>query len=285
MNTLARQMRPVDLAAQIRMERQLHKGAFLVFEGSNDIRRFRKFFNEEICSFVNAFGRENVEGAIEIEDNNGRIDLLGFVDADFDAIIGNAVASDNVIASEKHDFDVDVCATSALDRYLVEVADANKVIDCGGATACLESLMHALKPLSAARYASVRYGMQYSFEGVDHRAFFDGYVVDIDSLVDHLSQGRFSDPASRQALRERIDQFVESDIDLWQVTNGHDLMAAIGIALRQRLGNRAYPQTWRSEVEKHLRLTFDPNDFDEAGLRAKVIAWVGSENGRTSPLR
>lgn len=277
-------MRPVDVVAQIKMERQKHKGAFLIFEGGSDIRRFKKFFIERNCEFVNAYGRENVEGAIEIEENNGSLDVLGFVDADFDEIIGNSAADDNIIVSKYHDFDLVVCSTSAISRFLDAVAMPGRVEECGGVRQCVEHIMRALLPLSAARFASVRYGMGYSFSSIEHAEFFDGMAIDVDTMVDALCWGRLSTPEHKAELKERVAQFAQSQIDIWQVTNGHDLMAAIGVALRNRLANHAISQTSRGVIESRLSHTFNAADFDDAGLRERIAAWEQAEGGRPSLL-
>lgn len=273
MNGFRKYLRPADISAQIRMERQRHKGAFLLVEGATDIRRFSKFFDPVGCSLVNCYGKENVIGAVDIEENKGREDILGLVDADFDRLTGVDLEADNVFVSNFHDYDVDKFGTDVIGRYLAEFGRADKVEALGGHTGCVAVLLESLKPLSAARYANERYEIGYSFKGLEYEAFFNGETIDVDRLVDHLSQGRFGSQQHRETLRARIDQFASSQIDLWQVTNGHDLMAALGIALRGRLGDRKIQQTWRSEVESHLRLAFDASDFEMTGMLARVTAW------------
>jgi hypothetical protein len=273
MGAFGKDMQPRDLAAQLRMERQLHKGAFILVEGANDIKRFQKFFREGACSFVNCYGKDNVVGTIEIEENDGREDVLGLVDSDFDKFHQIDLSDDNLIVSCFHDFDLDVCSTEVVGRYLVEMSQEHKVSAKGGAAACVAGLLEALKPLSAARYASVKYNLRYSFKNLDYETFFDGSAINVAALIDHLSTGALGSAQHREVLADRINQFVQSDIDLWHVTNGHDFMAALGIALRCHLGNRWAAQTGRGEIERHLRLAFDIADFAQCGLLEKLTAW------------
>ncbi|WP_419826838.1 DUF4435 domain-containing protein [Sphingomonas sp.] len=282
---MSRHIRPSDISAQLRMERQRHRGVFALVEGATDIRRFRKFFDPQSCSFVNCFGKDNVIGAIDIEQNSGRCDSLGFADADFDRVLGNHVENGDIIHSAHHDFDTDVCATSAMHRYLDEMGEEQKIVNRGGKIAVIEQLLATLKPLSAMRFANQKHLLAYSFDKIDVSQFFDGGDLDIDKMIDHVSTGRFVTDQHKTALRGFVDRYTAAEIDLWQFTNGHDLIEALGIALRDRLGCRRPPQTWRSEVEKHLRLTFDASDLQECGLKSMVETWEVRTGQRVMAVR
>lgn len=275
MRSMAKYLRPADISAQMRMERQRHKGAFILLEGADDIKRFRKFFIEADSSIVNCYGKANVVGAVEIEQNSGRSDVIGFVDVDFDKILNLHQENDDLIFSNCHDFDLDVCLSDAICRYLEETGDESKINALGGPKSCVEVILIALRPLSALRFANIRHNLRYSLGSLNHEEFFDGVDVDLEALISHVSLGKFNSEANKAVLRQHIARYCQADFDLWQFTNGHDFFAALGIALRSRIGNRKNPQTWRSEVEKHLRLTFDINDLDGIGCLPKVLEWQG----------
>lgn len=255
------------------MERQRHKGAFLLVEGAHDARRFKKFFDDTSCSIINCFGKDNVTGTIENEQNSANDDVIGFVDVDFDRITGTHADNDDIIHSVHHDFDLDVCLSDAIERYFIEVCDERKVVDFGGCRPCVTNILESLKPLSALRYANQRHRLGYSLKELKHDEFYDGATVDIDALINHVSDARFDTVGHRQALRGYISQYTSSDLNLLQLTNGHDFCAALGISLRSRIGRRNNPQTWGSEVEKHLRLAFDINDFRETGILRLIQNW------------
>lgn len=88
MKSFSAETDPFTLAAEIRMERQKHKGSFLLVEGASDSKRFRKLVSKEQCSMVNCFGKPNVVGAIEQVYDDGFLGCLGLVDADFDRLRG-----------------------------------------------------------------------------------------------------------------------------------------------------------------------------------------------------
>ncbi len=277
MNSIARIITARDLLAQLRLERQKHKGVFFLMEGPSDFKRFEKFVDRTNVSVVVCWGKPNVIDTIDMVQQNGDTDVLGFVDADFDRVAGAIEVNDDIVHSATHDFDIDVCHTEATDRYLKEMAVDQRLAAEGGSSVVLASLMDALRPLSAMRYANERHQLGYSLKRVDLDRFFDGTTVDREAMVDSVSGGRFSGQEHRAALRAHVDNYASAAILAEQFTNGHDLIAALGIALRARLADRAWKQTCRDEVEKHLRLTFDHMDFANCGLAGRIAAWQAAE--------
>lgn len=272
-NSIARHIEPSMIVAQLRMERQKHKGCFLLVEGSTDAKRIFKFVDSKECSIVNCYGKPNVIGAIELMQDIGIEDCLGLVDADFERIMGTLVDRDCIIHSERHDLDLDNAFTAVIDRYLLEVADQGKLEAAGGVRPCLENILSALKPLSVLRYVNQYRNLRYKLNNIDLELFFDGANLDVDSMIECVSVGSFSDQQSKNSLRNHINDMMDLEFDLHQLTNGHDFIAALGISLRNFIGNRRHPQTWRSEVEMHLRFGFSREDFCCTSYYRDIRAW------------
>ncbi|BAH98982.1 DUF4435 domain-containing protein [Acetobacter pasteurianus] len=273
MNSITRHLTPQTIYAQIRMERQTHRGVFFLMEGSQDFRRFDKFLERTLISVIPCSGKDNLQETIDISQNEGYEDCLGFVDNDFDIIEGCATANEDVIRSLYHDFEMDVCNSEAIKRYLDEVAIPSKVAAEGGCATLILSLLELLRPLSALRYANVKHDLRYNLRDLQLYKFFDGHTLDINAMIDEASQRAHNNAAAKQVLRTHINRYAAIAFDLWQFTNGHDLVTALGIALQKRIGKRVVSQTTRNEVEKHLRLTFDYNDFHSCGLAKKIENW------------
>src|SRR5262245_4711315 len=94
------------LAAQIRMERQIHKGAILIVEGPNDDRTLRNFLAADQCSIVIAFGKETGIEALKLLEDEGFPGVVCIVDADFDALVGKLYDCDSLISTDEHDLDM-----------------------------------------------------------------------------------------------------------------------------------------------------------------------------------
>jgi len=273
MRSMTLHIGPAQICADLRMQRQKHKGAFALVEGSNDIKRFKKFYKSDGVVFINCWGKGNVIDVIDYEQNAANEDVLGFVDSDFERITADVEQNDDIIYSRYHDFDLDVCFTSVVARYLTEMGNETKLAAAGGANECLNSLLEALKPLSAMRYANAQHNMGYRLSDLNLAAFFDGHTINVEAMIDEASLGKFDTAQDKAALRQRIGQYETANVDLLQFTNGHDLIAAIGIALRDRIGERHPLQSHRGEVERHLRLTFDVADFKQTGHLAAIRNW------------
>jgi hypothetical protein len=273
MQSIARHIDPPMIAAQIRMERQTHRGSFLLVEGSTDAKRIDKFVDKVECSIVNCYGKSNVVETIELMQDIGLEDSLGLVDADFDRLNPSFTTDEGVVVSRFHDFDLDNALTGVIDRYLMEVAEEAKLAAQGGPRPCVERLMHSIKALSILRYANELRRLRYNLKRLSLEDFFDGETLDIDRMIDVVSVGAFGSREHKGDLRRHINDLMELDLDVLQLTNGHDFLAALGIALREQIGSRRIPQTWRSEVEMHLRFGLTAEDFATTAAYTEICEW------------
>jgi hypothetical protein len=272
MSGIAKAIDGYSIAAEIRMERQLHKGSFLLIEGESDELRILKFVDESSCSITVCFGKPNVLEAVEVLNDDGFAGCVALVDADFDRASGTQMSVD-VVYSNLHDFDLDVAWTPALERYLREVADADKLRDAGDVAGVRKLLVAALHQLSAMRWANEQEGLRYRLSELKHENFFDGKSINIEAMINEVSQGTFASTVHRTKLKALIEKYSKLNVDILQITCGHDFCAGLGIALRSELGSRRPPQSWRSEVEMHLRLTYDWADFSNGDTYKSLRLW------------
>jgi hypothetical protein len=272
MISIAANIDEYDIAQEIRLERQLHKGSFLLLEGQDDLKRFSKFV-DRTCSTVNCFGRKNLIGAILILYDEGFPGALGLADADFDRITDSLLVHEGIIYSEAHDFDLDWACNSVLSRYLSEVAHTDKCELLGGTPGIASFLFNAVKPISVLRYLNEHQRLGYKLSRIRHHVVAPDTVVDINILVDHVSTGAFGSPAQKQTLKDFILAHAKREFDAYQLTNGHDFLTMLGVALQKKLGDREIPQTWGSEIELHFRLAYSEDDFVASSLFLAIIAW------------
>ncbi|MCA1381459.1 DUF4435 domain-containing protein [Bradyrhizobium sp. BRP23] len=260
-----------DIAQEIRLERQVHKGSFLLLEGDRDIKRFLRFLDPARCSVVNCFGRGNLLGAIAILYDEGFPGVLGLADADFDRLNSTLVEHEGVIYSDGHDFDMDWACKGVLQRYLAEVAHADKCEAMGGIEAICDFIHQCAKPLSVLRYISVTQNVKLPMKRVKHHEISKDAAVDIDLLIDSVAIGPHA--AKAASLKTLVLNHVKKEFDKLQLTNGHDFLAMLGLALQSRLGDRKIQQTWGSEVEIHIRLAYSDEDFLASSIFVAILAW------------
>lgn len=281
MKSITNHLNPKDFFAQIRMERQKHNGVFFLMEGSTDVRRFEKFLEISNVSVIPCWGKPNVVATIDMVQQAGSEDCLGFVDADFERILRCFAEKDGIVYSKHHDFDMDICTTKVVPRYLSEFAVKERLDSEGGCDAFVDSILESLRPLSAMRFANEKHQLNYSLKNLRLEKFFDGFKVDVDTMINAVSTERFSTEEHKRNMRSQINRYANISVDLKQFTNGHDFIAALGIALQKRIADRLPPQTWRREVEAHLRLAFDHADFYASGLAEKILSWQSTKENLT----
>lgn len=85
------------VAAEVKMSRMSHAGAFLLLEGKDDVRFWRPRRHGE-CELVNGEGKQNVVDGIGNLDAAGFRGALGAVDDDYDSIESVEIGSPNHVA-------------------------------------------------------------------------------------------------------------------------------------------------------------------------------------------
>jgi hypothetical protein len=156
---------------------------------------------------------------------------LGLADADFDRITDSLFVHEGVIYSETHDFDLDCACTDVLPRYLAEVAHTDKCETLGGAVGVRTFIFDALKPISVLRFVNHHQKLRYRLSRIRHHVVAPDTVVDIDVLVDNVSTGAFDSTGQKQTLKNLILAQAKCEFDARQLTNGHDFLTMLGVAL------------------------------------------------------
>ena len=275
MKSITRHLDELDIAQEVRMERQKHKGAFLLLEGSTDIKRLSKFSNASLCSMVNSYGREHALKALNLLDDEGFEGVLAIVDADFDRITKSIESHDAVIYSETHDLDLDWAHPEVIGRYLQEVGDVMKCKSFGSTESIIAAIIEGLRPVSYARLLNKRGIIRYKLSDVELANCFGGLSVDVSKYVNEICSVRnITNAQKREKLNEDIVNALSREAhNPYQVTNGHDFNCALGIALRNELGSRRDIHTWTSEIELGIRLTYNRDEFRQSLVYRGVKAW------------
>ncbi len=78
---------PGTIAAEIKMMRSAHSGAFLVVEGASDARFWRPRRRGD-CEIVDGEGKQNVVRGVRRLDAESVGGVLGIVDDDYDSLTG-----------------------------------------------------------------------------------------------------------------------------------------------------------------------------------------------------
>jgi hypothetical protein len=266
-----------DIRAQIILERHKHKGGFLIVEGPSDDKALYRFLDGQNCSIVIAHGKRNALEAIDLLEDDGADFACCVVDADFDRVMKTAKDGPNVVVTDHHDMDLTIFLTKALNSYLAEYGDREKIEAAerklGAKTPQL--VLEAAEPLGRLRYLNELRALGLNFRNLPYERFISSLDVSCDSAVmlravfDHSAK-----PACDLPKLDRIFRASEGhNYPLPDLCNGHDVAAILGIALRALLGSRRDTHTWASEIEAGLRLCFTEDTFKSTQMRSRLADW------------
>jgi hypothetical protein len=264
------------IAAQVRLVRQAHKGTILLLEGATDARVFDRFVDERACDIEIGFGKENVLRAIDLLEEDGFFGVIGIVDADFDRVLEISHSIENICVTGLHDLDLMIFASPAFETYIKEYADDELIAREFGSDfdRCRAKIVEAALPLARCRLISEHRHLRLYFVDLRHDEFVAEH--DLSVTVDGLHQTIINRSKTSCTLTQ-LKSFVASEFaqvaEPYQLVNGHDIAAILGIALRRLIGKRRRDQTWASEVEAGLRLAFDWSAMQTTGVYHCVKRW------------
>ena len=273
MNSIARYIDGFVIACQVRMERQAHKGSFLLLEGQTDISRFSLFVDKELCSIVNCHGKPNLIEAIEILYDEGFLGALGLADADFDRLLNELKQHEGLIFSEYHDFDLDFAGEEILERYLSHVCHAEKVSEHGSVADIHEKIMKSIYPASVAKLMNRTRQIKLRLSGISVGYCLSGFNFEFEKYVDEVFIRNPDKSAEKTEFKKKITSGCKVSHDLFQVTNGHDFHEALGAIIRSLMSNRRLEQTRGSEVGVHLRMLLTEELFRRRSLFELICEW------------
>ena len=217
------------LAAEIKMTRANHSGAFLIVEGVNDVR-FWKPRRHVSCELVDGEGKKNVVGVINRLDTIKFDGVLGAIDSDYDSLNGVILGSDNLVATDAHDLECLLCRSSALDTVLAEFGSSEKIqrFEQQEGVDVRTSLLNRAQIFGRLRWAVQCLELSIDSKLIHVPRFVDdsSWTVDSDELI-RAVQGEISDGS---VLSAQIDSLALPDP--WHVARGPDLIELLRIGLK-----------------------------------------------------
>lgn len=262
---------PGTIAAEIKMMRSEHPGAFLVVEGAADVRFWRPRRHED-CEIVDGEGKKNVIGGVRRLDAESFVGVLGIVDHDWDSLTGLDVHTSNVVRTDAHDLECLLCRSSALEKVLAEYGDESKVrrFEMNEGVDVRRGLLDRALVFGRLRLAAALHDLDLDRSAIRVRRFvdYDTWTIDGDGLV--RAAARDGSPDARDFVNRCIAQLPRADP--WLVARGHDMVEILTIGLRRMLGASGR-SVGSEQISGVLRAGFSRPDLRATGLWADMRTW------------
>lgn len=272
------------VANEIRLKGTQHKGSFLIVEGPDDGRFYRRFLDPRQCHLVVAHGKDILVSAVGLLDAEGFSGVLGLADADFDVLEGTAPPSPNIVHGDCHDLEAMLVRSPALDAVLHEFAAAEKLAAFEGqfGASVRKWLLETARCLGYLRWHSRKNNLNLRFDGLRFSKFVHkkGLRIDVAALVTEVRNHsqKLSIPQSELVAASWP---AGANHDLWQVCCGHDMVELLTFALRGGLGSQQNLQP--EQVARSLRLAYGIQDFCGSGTYASINEWETKTGFRVLP--
>ncbi|MEX0808749.1 MAG: DUF4435 domain-containing protein [Dongiaceae bacterium] len=275
-----------DIAAQVRMERQNHKGSFFLLEGSNDSETLGKFIDESACSVVICYGKGNAIEALKFLEGDAFPGVLALVDLDYDSVDGVSHDCDSLIHTDHHDLDMTMFMSRAFVKVLESKGDPARYSESFGEPNRIRDLvLENCLPIATLRWLSGRNGWALKFVDLDFEFIsVKDFKCNDGLLIEAVL--RNSSPKARAASEAFLRSSFRPTRDhlLSVFCNGHDAIQILGIGLLHCFGKLKEHQVWRSKIELEFRAIFGIEEFVSTGIYDSIRDWE-SENVPYQVLR
>ncbi|NEQ40403.1 MAG: DUF4435 domain-containing protein [Okeania sp. SIO3I5] len=278
-----RDLRSVDAEANaIRLRRSLHKGTFLLVEGSSDKTFYERFVEKSECELVVISGKpsskQRVISVLKILEESNFLGILAIVDADFDRLTPPIdQKSANLLYTDSHDLETMLINSPAFDKVISEFGSQEKIsqfkkdIKPDIRLVILESAV----PIGYLRWISLGDGLDLTFEGIKFSKFIDEETLKINEFefISEVKKKSQNFSLKDEDLQQQLIDKRDGDRDPWQICCGHDLVEILSFGLRKTIGSNKANDIEPNSLERNLRLAYEAVYFQGTQLYSDIRTW------------
>ena len=250
---------------------------FIILEGNTDIKLFRKLFSSEYTDTTGIQGKDNVEEALIILEQEEYIKIFGIVDADFSHLEKGYKDIPNIFLTDHHDGEVMMINSPALNSVVCELSSEK----------CLEILVENIKSNIFECASYIGYSRWFhekeskltekyilKFDGLDFKKFITikkcQIFFDKNKFLDTIIEYSTQKDLTANDLSNKIKNLKQKSEDYLQICNGHDLTKLLSLILFGNINQK--------KVESSLRIAFNIEYFKETYLYKNIREWATENN-------
>lgn len=265
-NSVIESITPAGKAVEISMtlNNQIYQHRLLVLvEGPDDKLLYQKLFNEDTTE-IEAVGNCGYFKKI-LEFNRDKSDrFIVIKDSDFENIIGFFYIYPNLFRTDTHDAETLMMTKKFKQNFKYEFLE-NKAEYLEH----VQNVKEELKPLSYIKLHNVANRLSLKFEKCSK--FYNGKpqltLTDCINTIDEIPKNKLDQHHREEDIKATISKYPE--IDLMQLTNGHDLCE--GIIYKCKTFNIKIN---KDAIPHHLRMQYSLEDFKKTKLYSDIMQWA-----------
>lgn len=248
---------------------------FVLVEGKSDIKLFRKLFDLENCKVENVPG-----GNLKLEEC---VDLLietypliiAIRDADFIRLNQDErYPKHHIFLTDQHDIEMTML-------FQEEILNA-LIFECTNLTQdkhqiFRNKMMDLIKSIGLLKWLNDRENLKLKFKPAFHDLIkFDDNTIDMAQFINRvLSKSPNAVVNDKEELKQKIELLEQRNPDLYQLTNGHDLLKVFAKFFREKQNQRSITD---EDLASSIRMLFSTTHFSNTHIFYEISNWE-STNG------
>ncbi len=262
----------------------MRQEVWVLVEGDTDARFYSGFFNEKVCYIYPVYEKKVAVEVIQIINSSKVPGVIAIVDADYDTL-GNSLNIPNLFFTDTHDIETLILKSPALEKTLKEYLPGNRLKKV---QALAEDVRQALIEVGIfigyLRWLSGKMGWNLSFKEMPLERFIDQNNIALDRIevVRYSMAGKRGSVLSPDEIQQRVETEMMEQHDPWLICQGHDLVHILAIVLpeilKQYIGRDRRIRPLYHEIDRRLRLAYEPAFFTRTKLYCAIVLWERSHS-------
>ena len=279
MNSIKDGINATTICVDIRLQRQQHKGSFLLVEGENDKNLFTGFCDTEDCSIVVCLGRERLLAVVAELYGENFSGVLGFADRDFVDMVPRQPFRGDVVFTDENDMEIMILCSSAFDKVTGTYGRADKVgaAEVTASMSAREMVFQSASAVGTLRLLAQQKGWPLVFDEMKYQfTRTNSYCLDDAATVRHvLARSKATVNMKEDEIIDVVRNRESLQVQVKRLCNGHDCVRVLGRALKTVFGNMGQFNSGpgASLLEGALRLAYDLRYFSRTKAYREIREW------------
>lgn len=254
----------------------------VIVEGYADVSVYDRFFNEETCKVIPAYGKPNAVEALEILENDKCKNILTIVDADFDHLEDFEYDSSNLLLTDFHDMEIMIISSDCFKKLILKYGSKEKIKKLNKSIKNI--LLHNSLPIGFFRWLSspTKKDLRLNFKGISFERFISNknLEINLDDLFNEVLCNSNNPIIECERIKAEISKLCNDTIDKLQVCSGKDVCQLLTIGFNSIFGKDSVIDLSNLTVEKKLREVYKLQCFNKSNLYKSIKDWENSNNSK-----